>query len=164
VSVLLRQAHGFEGVRTTMEELLMEKLSVSNGPDSSELGGGIRTTANGTPNMAYKDSVAKVQEVADRVQRIPLPGFAQKVVLTHNRFPSHERTWLWPTARRPLNHIRMVKVPNRISISGVPGIKERPHDLHVLLRHRLLLETGGFERFTFQPEPVEGSFQRQVIL
>ena len=51
-----------------------------------------------------------------------------------------------------------------IRVARTERVQNLASQLHVLLRHRLLLETGGFERFTFQPEPVEGSFQRQVIL
>jgi hypothetical protein len=44
-------------------------------------------------------------------------------------------------------HLERVRVSTRVE-----RLKQFAHDLHVLLRHRLLLEAGGFEGFGLAPE------------
>ena len=41
--------------------------------------------------------------------------------------------------------IRMLVAKRRIPIAAIDGVLDRPHDLHVLLRHRLLRQPGGCE-------------------
>src|SRR5215207_2211100 len=49
--------------------------------------------------------------------------------------------------RRTHVHIISRQAEHRIDVASVEGVQDRPHNLHVLLRHRLLAQPGGFEGF-----------------
>src|SRR5207248_1336560 len=51
-----------------------------------------------------------------------------------------------------------------VEVTSVEGIERAPDYLHVLLRHRLLLQPRLVERLTVQPECMQGSLQCQVVL
>jgi hypothetical protein len=100
--------------------------------------------ASETPDETPDYAVSGVDHV-DPFRRVGVPGFAESPDLAHCRLPTDERPRLGPTGRGTPNDIGSEEVFPRIHASGVPGIETGTNELHVLLRHRLLRESGGFE-------------------
>src|SRR5439155_212304 len=69
--------------------------------------------------------------------------------------PTYKRAWLGPPLRRPHDGVWVVQLTNGIHVPRVPCLEGRSHDLHVLLRHRLLRQPHGFEGLFFAPVVVE---------
>jgi hypothetical protein len=74
VSVLLRQPHGFEGFGVVPEELHEGDLALAHCADSGHLQVGLRAIARAAPVLPHGYSVADIDEVADRLQGVGVPG------------------------------------------------------------------------------------------
>src|SRR4030095_3468330 len=59
------------------------------------------------------------------------------------------RSGLRPFLDGPHDDVWIVGLPKSFDISCGPRLSRGSHDLHVLLRHRLLREAGGFEGFVW---------------
>src|SRR3954462_14377927 len=97
VSVLLRQPQGFEGLRVIPEELLVDDLAPAHHKDVCDLHVHLRAIACGdAPGLPHGNSVAGIDEVADRFHYVGVPGFADVLPLAHDRVPAYERPRLRP--------------------------------------------------------------------
>jgi hypothetical protein len=76
VRALLRQPHGFEGFGVIQEELLVDDPACAHHKDVRDLQAHLRALACNTPGVPHGNSVAGVDEVADRFHYIGVPGFA----------------------------------------------------------------------------------------
>jgi hypothetical protein len=132
VSVLLRQPHGFKGLRVIPEELLAEDLALANRVDAGHLHVRVRTAAHTTPDESHSDSVADIDGMLDQLQLIGVAGVALSLLLPHNRIPTYRRSRLRPVRRSSHDDIRVIQLTNGIHVPRVPRLEERPHNLHVL--------------------------------
>src|SRR5689334_11751260 len=93
--------HGFEGLRVVPEEFLVVDLAFAQRKDVRHRQIHLRTPACHPPGLPHGDSVASVDEVADRFQSPRVPGFADPLPLAHDRLPAYERSRLGPALRAP---------------------------------------------------------------
>src|SRR2546428_8273602 len=95
---LLREAHGFEGLRVIPEPLLIEDPAITHHKDVCDLQVHLRAVdCCDTPYVPHGNAVAGVDEVADRFHYVGVPGFADVLPLAHDRLPAYPRSRLRPT-------------------------------------------------------------------
>src|SRR5215204_1066886 len=92
--------------------------------------------------VPHDNSIANVDEVTDRFSGVGVPRLAQLLELAHDRLPAEVRPRLRPILSHPHDRVRVVQLTKGIHVAGVPRLEEGPHDLHVLLRHRLPAQPG----------------------
>src|SRR3954454_23311385 len=97
VSVLLRQPHGFEGLRMVREELHTEDLALAQGVDVRVLHVGLGATAFATPDEPRRNAVANIDEVADLFKGVGIPRVAELLDLAPDRLPTYVGSRLRPT-------------------------------------------------------------------
>ena len=100
--------------------------------------------ADAAPGEPCDDSIGQVDE-ADHFKGVSVPGLAHLLELAHEPLPTHERPRLRPTFRGSRDDIGVLQLTKGIHVSRVPRFEGGSHDLHVLLRHRLLRQSHGFE-------------------
>src|SRR5215217_2741031 len=111
----------------------------------------VNSTAASGPSPAPRqkcltnNSIANVDEVTDRFSGVGVPRLAQLLELAHDRLPAEVRPRLRPILSHPHDRVRVVQLTKAIHVAGVPRLAEGPHDLHVLLRHRLPAQPGFAE-------------------
>src|SRR5262249_44443926 len=67
----------------------------------------------------------------------------------------YERPRLGPTLRRSHDDLGVIELTKGVHVASVPRRECGKQDLHVLLRHRLLRQPGGFKGFLVVPEVFE---------
>src|SRR4029078_7353271 len=145
VSVLLRQPHGFEGPRMTYEVLLVEDPTVAYRVDDRKLQIYLGSSAYAPPGDSHDNSVAGVDELTDCFDGVGVPRLSQLLELAHDCVSTAIRPLLPPILIHPHDGVRVVQLTKGIHVTGVPRLEHGPHDLHVLLRHRLVREARGVE-------------------
>jgi hypothetical protein len=88
------------------------------------------------PDEPHDNSVADVDEVADRFQGVGVEGLALLFPLPHEGLPTYPRPRLRPIHRGSHDDVGVIKLTEGIHVSCVPCVEPGLHDLHVLLRHR----------------------------
>ena len=89
------------------------------------------------PKDSHGNPVANVDEITDRLDGVALPCLAHLRELAHDRLSAEVRAWLRPTLNHPDDHVGVIRLTDGIHVPRVPSLESGPHDLHVLLRHRL---------------------------
>src|SRR5207248_10224941 len=108
----------------------------------------VRAVARATPDVSHGDSVARVDEVADRYQGVGIPGAAELLVKAHGGLATYVWPRLRPTLRGPHDDVGVVKLTKCIHVRRVPHLEQGSHDLHVLVRNTASpsLRMGDFIR------------------
>src|SRR3954465_2574372 len=86
--------------------------------------------------MPHDNSVGSIDEVANRLQCVVVPGLADLLELAHDRVPTHEWALFRPTLGGPHDGVWVVQLTKRVHVARVPRIEGCSCNLHVLLRHR----------------------------
>jgi hypothetical protein len=136
VSVLLREAGGFEGFRVVPEELKSGDLALANRVDTRRLHVRFRPVAPAPPCEPHDYSAGGVDVVSDRYCRVGVPGFAVSLNLSQDRLPTDERPRLGPISWGTPNHVGGEEISPGIHVACVERLEGASHDLNVLLRHR----------------------------
>src|SRR5262245_35946096 len=149
VSALLRQPGGFEGLLPVEVARKAHDLAVTEGPnvEAMRLDVGIATAH--TPGVVNRgDNVFLVG--VDQLFDLDVEVLERLVVRAHSSVrgvdPSDDSDVRYVEVRQVHLIVRVEELPNRLDGTGNPVVHP-PHDLHVLLRHRLLLHPDGFEGF-----------------
>src|SRR4051794_15964645 len=93
---LLLQPPGFEGFGVIPDVLVSEDPALAHRVDGRELDIRLRTAAYATPDNPEDNSIADIDEVADRLQAVGAPGIADLLKPAHDRVPTDERSRLRP--------------------------------------------------------------------
>ena len=136
MSVLLRQAHGFEGVRVVPEELQKNDLALAYRVDARHLQVSVRTAPCAMPDEPHRNAIAKIDEFADELSGVSVPCVAELLQEVHDGVAAHLRPWLRPTFRVPHDPVWVEQLAPGVHVARVPQVEAGFHDLHVLLRHR----------------------------
>jgi hypothetical protein len=91
--------------------------------------------ARATPDVSHGDSVARVDEVADRYPGVGIPGVAELLVKTHDGLAPYVGPRLRPILHGPHDDVGIVKLTKCVHVPRVPRLEESTHDFHVLLRN-----------------------------
>ena len=102
------------------EELLVDDPALAHREDIRQLDVRLRALAYPTPDLPHDNSVAGVDEVADRFHGVGIPGFADLLPLAHDRLPTHERPRLRPTLRRSHDDVGVVQLTKGVHVSRIP--------------------------------------------
>src|SRR5207244_8198535 len=141
------QVHGFEGVLAVRVLLHLNRLSFPNRPHERQPLVHVQpASASGAVSAGYND---------DRVSRIyVLLGLDAKVLVDLEDAPqgaaricSNMRPRLHDTVDLLPLEVRCDLIGRRTEVALPPAVVDRSHDLHVLVRHRLLRQPHGFESF-----------------
>jgi hypothetical protein len=106
-----------------------------------------------TPTQPDGNSLASVDEVAEQFKCVVIKGLAELLPLAHDRIATYERPRLRPALRGPHDDAGVVRLTKGLHVLRIPSREADSHDLHVLLRHRLLLQPHGLE--ALRPGQVE---------
>ena len=141
MSVLLRQPHGFEGFGVIPEELddatILPLRTRARRRSISDVR--LRRRWPAPRQMSRDDdSVAGVDEVADRFHGVGVPGLAHAARTSRM---TASRPTKGPGSGQPLAEVARstsgsCSSANGIHVARVPRLEGGSHDLHVLLRHR----------------------------
>ena len=124
------------------EGLDYQDCPIPKGPDVCDLD---RDLAAGAPgSRTYDDEDHHLIVAIEESLRLYYPGLKRRELIVD------ERLRLVRTESRPLKlgsefEVRVRLAPQALPITAVQGRVAPAHDLHVLLRHRLLRQPGGFE-------------------
>src|SRR5262245_51790256 len=150
---LLRKPGGFEGFVVIPEVLEVEDPSSADREDLRELHVRFGAKARAVPDLSHDHSFTGVDEVADRFHGVGVPGRPELLELAHDRVAPYEWPRLGPTFGRPRDDVWVIHLTKGVHVASVPRGECGAHDLHVLLRHRLLPQPGGFESLRFARKP-----------
>jgi hypothetical protein len=135
VSVLLRQAHGFESIRMITDVLLVEDLAFAHRVPNRELQIHLRPSTHAMPGDPHSNSVTGLNEVADRFDCVAVPGSTELLELLHDCLPPYEGTWFRNTLDNPHDGVRVEQITDGVRVSTIPRLVGGSHDLHVLVRN-----------------------------
>jgi hypothetical protein len=155
MSVLLRQAHGFEGFLfrpvlpalhdQSIAQLVDEDVRIANASAGASLPVQHRVQDRRSDHMVA--SVDQLQYLErDFGERIN-ESVSELLV----RIATDVRARVGFVCARVVDEFRVKVGEDGLVSVGVPRREGCPHDLHVLLRHRLLRQPHGFEGFLFRP-------------
>ena len=119
-------------------------LAVAKRHDGRDFEVRVRATTDTMPSLPADDPVASIYQ-ADLLQFTGLPGVAQFFQEPQDGLPAEMRSGLRPILRGSHHGTRVVHLPEACGIRRGPCLVGGSHDLHVLLRHRLLRTTGASE-------------------
>src|SRR4029078_3891893 len=122
--------------------------AVSKRPAISALGLHLNPVpAHEVGGPALNDVLTSVDQLVD-LDTHRVPRFKELLDPTQDLIRSSGDPAPLTEGRRAVEfEVRAQVAPPLVPIPAIPGVPGSPHDLHVLLRHRLLRKPGGFECF-----------------
>src|ERR1700730_4632747 len=143
---LLLQAHGFEGFGVIEEELFENDATLADRADD-----GVALLAREAalrplhvPAQPKKDTVAQVDYALDPEVR---PSRRRGLPVEVDGGLTTVGALLGPSGVHPQGDVRVGDLLESLPVSAPEGVGSAPDQLHVLLRHHLLLQPHGFEGF-----------------
>ena len=92
---------------------MVEDPALAHREDERQLHVRLRAVACATPDVPHDDSVAGVDEVADRFRGVGVPGLAELLELAHDGLPTYVGPRLRPTLRGPHDDVGVVAAHER---------------------------------------------------